>query len=98
MIQTSKSPDGEWTTIRITGRFDFSCHREFNDCYRGVPTRGYEVDLSGVSYVDSAALGMLLMLREKVGNDPGRVRLVGSTGQPAEVLRVAQFGRLFSIS
>jgi len=98
MINTSKSPDGEWTTIRISGRFDFSCHREFNECYRSEPSRGYVVDLSSVTYVDSAALGMLLMLREKVGNDAARVRLVGCTGQPAEVLRVAQFGRLFAMA
>jgi anti-anti-sigma factor len=98
MINTMKSFDGEWTTIRITGRFDFSCHREFNECHRGTPTRGYVVDLTAATYVDSAALGMLLMLREKVGNECDRVRLVGCTGQPAEVLRVAQFGRLFAMS
>jgi anti-anti-sigma regulatory factor len=44
--------------------------------------------------VDSAALGMLLLLRDHAG-EASRVTISGSRGQPEQVLRIANFHKLF---
>ena len=48
-------------TIQITGRFDFRVIKEFQQLL-GRDPRTWVIDLGGVDYVDSSALGMLLLL------------------------------------
>lgn len=93
----------EKTTLYIRGRFDFSAHSEFRQCSEqalALPdTRKIEVNLREVDYLDSSALGMLLLLREKAQNTGKReVTLTGSRGLVQQVLDVANFGRLFKIN
>lgn len=86
-------------TIAIDGRFDFSLHKAFRDAYRDIPSgsKQFRVDLSRTSYLDSSALGMLLLLREHAGGDSARIRIVGCGEDVLRVLRIANFHRLFAI-
>ena len=83
------------TVIEISGRFDFSCHPEFRATFASLAS-GSEVlvDFAATTYIDSAALGMLLLLRDRVG-DARHIRLVNCKGQPDQVLRIANFHKLF---
>jgi anti-anti-sigma factor len=81
-------------TLEITGRFDFRMIKEFQQLLAREP-RTWIVDLAAVDYVDSSALGMLLLLRERVGGDNTRVQLRGVCGQPRDVLLMARFDRMF---
>ena len=67
-IQTT-TYDGK-ATLRLKGRFQFDSHREFRSAYEPYiadpAMRVVVVDFSGVDYLDSSALGMLLLLREKL--------------------------------
>ncbi|HWA72896.1 MAG TPA: STAS domain-containing protein [Polyangiaceae bacterium] len=83
------------SVIAIVGRFDFSCHPEFRAACAAL-TAGSEVvvDFAATTYIDSAALGMLLLLRDRVG-DARHVRLANCKGQPDQVLRIANFHKLF---
>ena len=83
-------------TIQITGRFDFRVIKEFQQLLARAP-RTWIVDLAAVEYVDSSALGMLLLLRERVGGDSMRVQLRGVRGQPRDVLLMAKFDRMFKL-
>jgi HptB-dependent secretion and biofilm anti anti-sigma factor len=81
--------------ISISGRFDFSCHPEFRAAFASLAIgNDVIVDLSATTYIDSAALGMLLLLRDRVG-DARHVRLTNCKGQPDQVLRIANFHKLF---
>jgi len=81
--------------ISITGRFDFSSHPEFRATFAGLaPGVAVIVDFSATTYVDSAALGMLLLLRDRVG-DARLIKLVNCKGQPDQVLRIANFHKIF---
>ncbi|TVT49134.1 MAG: STAS domain-containing protein [Denitromonas halophila] len=86
--------------IKLVGRFDFNAHREFRDSVdRALGQKGdVNVDLGEVSYLDSSALGMLLMLRDKVKTDGHVVKLVNARGSVRQVLDIANFGKLFAIS
>ncbi len=84
------------TTITVAGRFDFRCVSEFQPALRP-DDRSWLVDLSRADYVDSAALGMLLLLRERADGDRSRVRIRGAQGQPRDVLLMAKFDRMFAM-
>jgi len=87
--------------IALNGRFDFSSHREFRNVSEDVlaakDVKEIELDLKSVDYLDSSALGMLLLLREKANNANLTLSLTNCHGLVRQVLDVANFGRLFTI-
>jgi anti-anti-sigma factor len=96
-VQIERAGD-DWLNIRVWGRFDHSCAAAFRQaCADGAACAGFTVDLGGASYIDSVALGVLLILREHVGNNLRRVIIRGAAGQPLEALNMAQFHRLFTL-
>jgi HptB-dependent secretion and biofilm anti anti-sigma factor len=92
--------DGRFT-ILLQGRFDFNSHREFRDAVdQALKEDGateIHVDLGGVDYLDSSALGMLLMLRDKARGADRVVSLANCHGAVKQVLDIANFGKLFTI-
>jgi HptB-dependent secretion and biofilm anti anti-sigma factor len=101
-MQTNVTKEGAKASIRLSGRFDFNAHREFRAAYdplvADAAVRSVTVDFSGVDYLDSSALGMLLMLRDKLGGVNKEVELAGVKGNVKQVLDIANFGKLFRIS
>lgn len=92
---------GNKASITVNGRFDFSIHRDFRASYEQIlNTDGVhelDVDMKNVDYVDSSALGMLLLLREKALAKNIQMKLLGTQSAVRQVLEVANFGRLFNI-
>lgn len=80
-------------------RFDMQIHREFIDVQSSLRGRTSEVrvDLARTLYMDSSALGMLLMLREAVGGEAGNVTLANCGPEISKILQIANFETLFSI-
>ena len=99
-INSTVSDDGHTITISVSGKFDFQLYDEFRSAY--VDTQGsgvqYIVDLSGTDYLDSSALGMLLLLREHAGGEGARIDITNSSPDVKKILNVANFGKLFSIA
>jgi anti-anti-sigma factor len=99
-MQTSLiNRDGK-TVIVLQGRFDFNAHREFRECVEQSVKESssqIEVDLLGVDYLDSSALGMLLMLRDRAKGVAKEVALANARGSVRQVIDIANFGKLFSI-
>lgn len=94
--------EGNKVRIALNGRFDFSAHRTFRESYtQPLDSRDVaevEVDLGGVDYLDSSALGMLLMLREKAQAANKKIFLSNCKGSVRQVLDIANFSKLFAIS
>lgn len=83
--------------IRVTDRFDFSCQKEFRTAYQNYPKGGrYIIDLSQVDYMDSSALGMLLMLREHASSSKENLVLRSVNPTLMKILTIANFGRMFT--
>ena len=82
--------------IQIQEKFSFTSVRWFKDQYEKALGKDIDVDFSGCKYLDSSALGMLLMLRDRAA--PKTVTLVGCKGDVKKILEIAQFGKLFKIS
>ena len=99
-VESVVSPDGKKLTIVIKGRFDFSSHQLFRDAYerfyRAPDT--YIVDLKDTTYLDSSALGMLLLLRDHAGGDESEVRVINSNSDVRKILAISNFDKLFDIN
>lgn len=93
--------DDHMARLSLEGRFDFHCHRDFRAAYEAVLARPgireIVVDFGRVDYLDSSALGMLLLLREKAEAVGKKVKLSHLTGAVKQVLEIANFGKLFAI-
>lgn len=93
---------GSRCILRLEGRFDFDARREFRAAVKAAVADAklavIELDLGGVDYVDSSALGMLLLLREKASAKNIQMKLLNTQSSVRQVLEVANFGRLFTIS
>lgn len=97
-IAISTSDDGSQITIAVSGRFDFSLHRHFRNAYAGRPSgTAYCVDLNGVEYMDSSALGMLLLLRDHAGGERSRVVPLRPQPRVRRIPGVANFDKLFQL-
>jgi len=98
-ITTTESADGTQVTIEISGRFDFAMHQDFAKTYKQYPKgeKAFRVDLTNAEYMDSSAMGMLLQLREYSNKDGGGVVLADGNEGVKEILRIANFDRLFQV-
>ncbi|KAA8694773.1 STAS domain-containing protein [Pseudomonas caricapapayae] len=98
-VNSERSADGQTLTLYIEGRFDFNSHQAFRAAYEDYPqTLSYVVDLRGTHYLDSSALGMLLLLRDHAGGDKAVVRLVNCTPDVLKILAISNFSKLFELS
>jgi anti-anti-sigma factor len=98
-ITSTVSPDGNQVTIYIQGRFDFSSHQDFRSAYEKltkVPSQ-YRVDLQGTTYLDSSALGMLLLLRDYAGGEQSQIHVVNCSPDVKKILLISNFEQLFDI-
>ncbi|ARU57578.1 MAG: STAS domain-containing protein [Pseudomonadales bacterium] len=98
-ISTSLSADGGVLTIKIQGRFDFSSHQEFRDAYESSDdnVKEYVIDMTEATYLDSSALGMLLLLRDFAGGDSAKVSITNCNHDVKKILTISNFEQLFDI-
>jgi HptB-dependent secretion and biofilm anti anti-sigma factor len=95
--QVSLHKTEEGAVIQInTDRFNFFCHRPFRESYKDLPAdANVQVDFRKVHYMDSSALGMLLLLREHMGQDKEKVRFINCNESILNIFSVANFEKLF---
>ncbi len=98
-VQTTVSKDGGILTISIDGRFDYSVHKDFREAYanHSRARSAFKVDLRRAEYMDSSALGMLLLLKEHADKTNSTVTLHHAQPTVRKVLEIANFNNFFSI-
>lgn len=98
-INIIKSNDGSEVTIDIVGRFDYNMHQDFRQAYEDANSvMKYIVDMRKTEYMDSSALGMLLLLRERAGGDSANISIVNVNPEIEKILTISNFHKLFNIS
>jgi anti-anti-sigma factor len=94
--------DGGIAVIQLSGRFDFSAYRDFRNCYEAALAeprlQEIRIDLELVDYLDSSALGMLLLLKDYADARGVAMALANCRGAVKETLEVASFGAMFPMS
>ena len=58
----------------------------------------YVINLGQTDYLDSSALGMLLLLREYAGGDKADIRILNCKPEVRTIFNVANFQQLFALS
>ncbi|NRB37524.1 MAG: STAS domain-containing protein [Pseudomonadales bacterium] len=98
-ISARVSEDGTELNIGIDGRFDFSSHQDFRKAYEesNDALDKYVVDMNATTYLDSSALGMLLLLRDHAGGDHANIRIINCNDDVKKILTISNFEQLFEI-
>jgi anti-anti-sigma factor len=97
-VTAELSQDGKILTISVKGRFDFAKHQDFRESYEKKEPLAVVVDLKEATYLDSSALGMLLLLRDHAGGDDSDIRVVNCSSDVRKILAISNFDKLFHIS
>lgn len=97
-ITTELSSDGDTLTISIKGKFDFTSQNDFRSSYQDAKANYYVINLIDTEYMDSSALGMLLLMREHAGGMKSDIKLENCSSDIKAILSVANFHNLFKIT
>ncbi|MFT4675921.1 MAG: anti-anti-sigma factor [Reinekea sp.] len=99
-MAVTASTNGNTIKLKVSGRFDFSSHQEFRQIYESVSAEVtiYTVDMADATYLDSSALGMLLLMRDHAGGDNANIEIVNCNEDVKKILTISNFGQLFKIS
>ena len=98
-ITVSPGSDTKTTNIIVTSQFDFSLHQTFRDAYRTIKEPGsvFCVDLAKATYMDSSALGMILLLKEHADKLGGKVVISKPNESVLKILKIANFDQFVTI-
>lgn len=98
-VSSQASADGQTVTITPIGNFDYHVHKEFREGYKdAAPSAAFIIDMAKTEYMDSSALGMLLLLREHAGGEKAKVNIKNCGAEIRKILEISNFQKLFSIS
>jgi anti-anti-sigma factor len=99
--QVSTLRSGDDLIIKVDGHFGFSVHKEFRSAYeealKNAPPRRYVIDLKLTDYMDSSALGMLLVMRDHVG-EQAEISLVNANSEIRSILDISNFHKIFNVA
>ncbi|MCV6588349.1 MAG: STAS domain-containing protein [Marinobacterium sp.] len=91
--------DNRHVTMTVVDRFDFALHQIFRECYRDITVPGtvFTLDLQRASYMDSSALGMILLLKDHAEALGGRLVVRKPNDVVRKILEIARFERFITI-
>lgn len=96
MSMTIRKND-EALTIQIDGSLGFTDVREFREAYETSEKRPrYVIDFAKVDHIDSAALGMLLLMKKHVQS--AEIELINCKNSVAKIFQISRFDKKFKIS
>lgn len=98
-MQVAVNVTPQQVVLTLRGRFDYDSRRDFDaGTQRALNEASAQIviNLKEVEYMDSSALGMLLVLRDKAQQKGKSVVLSNCEGFVKKILEVANFHRLFA--
>ncbi|GAC28491.1 STAS domain-containing protein [Brumicola pallidula] len=98
-VKTNISDDKKVLTIVIEESFEFSQYQIFRDAYSEIDVIGIKfiLDLSKAAFMDSSALGMILLLKDHADKLSGELIISKPSVMVNKILEIAQFHKLITI-
>lgn len=99
-MEFAKTQTAEQCEVSIKGKITFSDHIDFKGIIMSVNDNKFKnvvVDISNVEFIDSAALGMMLLLRDETEKSSTNLVLRGPKGQVKKMFQISRFYELFNI-
>lgn len=100
-MNIKKSINKDICTFNLSGKFTFSDNPTFRTIIESIKSgesSNYVFDLSGLEFVDSAALGMFLVAREEAKKKGVNLTLSGAVGHVKNMFQLSNFSSLFNIN
>lgn len=94
-----RSEEG-WLIVAVTGELDLHTSPRLREHLLELIDEGHRsiaADLSGVSFMDSSSLGVLVMCLKRMREHDGRLALAGVQASPMKVLQLTGLDRIFQI-
>jgi anti-anti-sigma factor len=93
--------EGSIGRLILVGQFDFNMHKDFRQASQELldtaQVSEIVVDFDQVPFLDSSALGMLLLLKERASLQKKTLSLVNCHDTVQQVLEIACFNKMFNI-
>jgi anti-anti-sigma factor len=99
-MQIERSSTHGAVVVRIEGRFEFGTRNEYKRLIGQIVQEGHRrlvVDLEGVTFLDSSALGLLLLTDQNFKLKKGNFSLVKPTGYVRQVIELANLPRVIPV-
>ncbi|RMH36148.1 MAG: anti-sigma factor antagonist [Nitrospirae bacterium] len=99
-MQVSERQEGDATIVKLEGRFDFANRRVFKDTIDRVQSSSSQrviLDLEGVSFVDSSALGLLVIAHQQFKTRQQRLSLAHPQPYVRQVLELANVPKMIPV-
>lgn len=97
-FSSTQTPDG--ATISLTGAFTFNDHHSFRavlDILKTASGPRHVLDLSGIDFLDSAALGMLLIAQDLAQASSWALILRKPADRVAQLIELSALHTIFTI-
>lgn len=99
-MEYSLNHHGDEYRLELSGNFTFSDNAKFRSILatlRDSDAIALTVDMGKLEFIDSAALGMLLLLHDEAGRKAMEVSVSGASGQIKKMLQLSNFDEIFRI-
>lgn len=99
-MNLKKNIEGDNIKFSISGKFTFADYQSFRtvlDSIKNGEGRVLIIDFSGVDFLDSAALGMLLVAKEEADKKRIEVILENASGHVQKMFELSDFNSMFNI-
>ena len=98
-VKTQISEDGNVLTITVPSQLNITAHKEFGEAYKDnlAQVSSCIVDMTDVEFMDSSALGMMLMFREKAVAENVEISISNAAPSIKKIFTMANFDKLFKV-
>lgn len=99
-MEYSIKESGNELEVAVRGRLTFSDHNTFREIVKGLDGKGgkrWVFNLGSLEFIDSAGLGMLLIVRDAASQSNSTVIIRGAKEQAKRLIEVARFDSLFTV-
>lgn len=94
-----KEDENQTLVIQVSGRFTFDLQREFRDAYeKHNNKRHFIIDLRETDYLDSSALGMILILNDTTMKNNAKLKIINCRPTIKKIFELANLDKLIQIS
>lgn len=99
-MEHSAVVNGDLLEVSLNGKFTFADNKTFNSFLEEIGRGKHKrvvINLAGVDFIDSAALGILLLTRDKCDKTATNLVVRNPKGQVKQMFEISRFSELFRI-
>ena len=99
-MEYTKKLKGNNCDIEISGRFsseDSAQTQQIISYINDNKVTNLSIEMSNVDFIDSSALGQLLVIKDNIDKNHGSITIKGAKGHVKEMLDVSSFDQIFNI-